>query len=278
MSLRDHLRNWLPPALLRWRRRRNRNLIRFTGNYPDFATARAASTGYDAELIRNRVIEAQRAVRAGRGLYAQDGVVIESAPPPLRLLSVLYHIAIERGDNRVSIIDFGGALGSTYNRCRHAAPPNLHIDWNVIEQPALVEAGRKEFESDELHFATTIEDRLSRGPVDLLLLSGVLPYLEDPFTLLQQITTTVIPWLVIDRTPLLHAHNRLTVQHVPASIYGSPQSYPAWFLDHEQICNVMNGAYELLAEHPSGDGEFDLGNVISLSCGMIWKRRHSESV
>ncbi|MCA9039652.1 MAG: methyltransferase, TIGR04325 family [Planctomycetaceae bacterium] len=239
-SWRDQMKAWIPPALLRWRRRRNPNLIRFTGNYADFATAKAASSGYDAELIQSRVIDAQRQVRAGKGLFAQDGVVIESAPPPLRLLAVLYQIAFEKGNHSVSVLDFGGALGSTYDRCRAVAPPQLHFEWNVVEQPALVEAGQNEFSTDELHFHRSIDERLQTGPVDLLLLSGVLPYLEEPFTLFQQIVETKIPWIVIDRTPLLfEGKNRLTVQQVPASIYGTPKSYPAWFLDHDQLCDFL---------------------------------------
>ncbi|MEZ6046828.1 MAG: methyltransferase, TIGR04325 family [Planctomycetaceae bacterium] len=271
---RDHLKRWLPPALLRWRRRRNSNLIRFTGNYTDYQSARDASTGYDADLIQSRVIAAQKKVRAGEGLFAQDGVVIQSAPPPIRLLAILYQVALEKETKVVNVIDFGGALGSTYDRCRAMAPSTLHFNWTIIEQPALVEAGQKEFSTDELCFSNSLEESLQSQPVDLLLLSGVLPYLEEPFTLLSQIAECKIPWIIIDRTPLLFTgESRLTVQHVPASIYGSPQSYPAWFLDHDQLCSILTPHYKLLSLHPSEDGEFDLGDVMSMSYGMIWKRK-----
>ncbi|QDU79194.1 hypothetical protein Pla110_08990 [Polystyrenella longa] len=271
---REHLRSWLPPALLRWRRRWNPNLIRFTGDYPNFETALADASGYDSELIQKRVIDAQRQVRAGKGLFAQDGVVIDSACPPLRLLSVLYHLGLEKDSKSISVIDFGGALGSTYDRCRHAAPVDLKFDWTIVEQPALIQAGRDDFTTSELKFSPSIEERLAQGPVDLLLLSGVLPYLQEPFSFLRMIANTEIPWIVIDRTPLLFQKcNRLTLQHVPASIYGSPQSYPAWFLDHNELCDILSSHYEIISQHPSGDGEFDLGDVQSLSYGMIWKRR-----
>ena len=112
------------------------------------------------------------------------------------------------------------------------------LQWHVIEQPAQVACGRCDFESEELRFHETIGQCLSIEPdPNVLLLSGVLPYLEDPYQELEYLLSYNIPTVIIDRTAFLPGdRDRLTVEQVPADIYDA--SYPFWFLSETKFPNL----------------------------------------
>ena len=52
---------------------------------------------------------------------------------------------------------------------------NLEIlSWNVVEQPQIVEFGKKEFQTKELLFWPDMQSCAEVGPVDVVLFSSVL--------------------------------------------------------------------------------------------------------
>ena len=134
------------------------------------------------------------------------------------------------------------------------------IEGGIVEQPVHVACGKQDFESDELHFYSSVEECLAAHRPDVLLLSAVLHYLPKPYDTLRALVQWGIPSIIIDCTPLLAGdRDRLTVQHVPATIYAA--SYPAWFLSQTKLTGVILAAgYRLLADFeaaklPSPPGE-----------------------
>jgi len=83
------------------------------GNYATWAEAKAASGGYDDPAILDRVRNATRAVRDGRAAWERDGTLFEKPWAHEPLLNALRHIAAAEG-GKLDIVDFGGALGSTW--------------------------------------------------------------------------------------------------------------------------------------------------------------------
>ncbi|MBM3647687.1 MAG: methyltransferase, TIGR04325 family [Alphaproteobacteria bacterium] len=128
--------------------------------------------------------EALRHVRQGelKG-YDDDGVSEVSKTlmqeVPLWDYPILYWLKrlspdIER------IIDAGGHIGVKYRAfARYVALDR--IDWIVYDLPAQVRAGRAELRPQDstLSFVERIEDA---PPADVLLASGLLPYLDEPFS------------------------------------------------------------------------------------------------
>jgi len=77
------------------------------------------------------------------------------------------------------VVDAGGHIGVKYR----AFGPYLdldRLDWVVYDLPALVKAGRAQARPQDrtLSFVDRLEEV---GPADLLLASGLLPYLREPF-------------------------------------------------------------------------------------------------
>src|SRR5258708_34138096 len=87
--------------------------------------------------------------------------------------------------NRLNVLDFGGSLGSSYFHNRGFLETVSDFNWSTIEQPQFVAAGRAHLASNELHFFEKIEDCARHFRPNLIVLSGVLQYLPDPWDKLQ---------------------------------------------------------------------------------------------
>ena len=226
--------------------------ITYTGNYALWSDAERESTGYDATVILERTRDALLKVKRGEAVYERDSVLFEKPEYAYPVLTGLLRAALTRG-GQLSVLDFGGSLGSTYFQSRPFLHSLHHMEWSVVEQTAHVACGREHFEDGHLLFYETVEECLACRRPTLLLLSSVLPYLSQPYSTLEGLLRHGIPHLVIDRTAFLTAdRDRLTVQTVPDSIY--PASYPAWFFGETKFAAAIAAAgYTLVADFPGSD-------------------------
>lgn len=223
----------------------------FRGNFGDWAEARAAARGYDDGAVLERVIAAARAARKGQGAWDRDGVVFAQPTVHRPLLRALEQAAAEN-DSCLCLVDFGGALGSTWWQHRSALQ-GFTVSWRIVEQTALVEVGRKEFTDGVLSFHHTMRAALTDGPVHAMLFSSVLPYLEKPHATLAEAVSLRVPHVILDRTPFVTGGgDRLVVQFTPPQLGGG--SYPCWLFDRQSLLTTMQAEYDLVAEWPV---EFD---------------------
>jgi putative methyltransferase (TIGR04325 family) len=270
MTLKNFARQWLPPAVLGFLRGRRpvAEAIRFTGDYASWAEARRDSSGYDSPVILERTRAALLQVKNGAAGFERDSVLLPVPEPPLQVIAGLLRAAAEQ-DGRLHVVDFGGSLGSTYFQCRSFLAPLAALKWGVVEQPAHVACGQREFADERLEFFPDLSAALLREPPDVLLLSSVLPFLPAPHDFLAKALRHRFRYVIVDRT-FFHAGpaDRLTVEQVPAWIY--PASYPAWFFAEPPFRAAFAADYELLAEFPSRD-EVDLPGTPAWSRGMIYR-------
>jgi len=217
-----------------------------SGNYANWSEALAASTGYYLPDFVDRTREAALKVKRGEAVYERDSVLFEEIQHSFPLLAGLLRAALEN-NGALTVFDFGGGFGTSYFQCRKFLERVRPLRWLVVDQPSHVEYGRRDFQSDELQFFGSPEEVLHEHRPHVLLLSGVLPCIPEPYGLLAYLLPQVVPYLIIDRTFFLRrSADRLTVQHGPYPIY--PGSYPAWFLSEPRlVATVMAGGYELLA-------------------------------
>ena len=229
----------------------------FTGNYTAWQDALDHSTGYDAPEILERVKTSMLKVMSGESKYERDSCLFDEIQYSWPILAALLRTAA-RCDSILNLLDFGGSLGTSYYQNKGFLSGLKKIRWCVVEQPTYVEAGKTYFQNDELVFYSDIQTCKGNENVDVVLMSGVLQYLEKPHDLLQKILDLGIEDVIVDRTPFLpdSNHDLLTIQTVPPDIY--PASYPHWFFSREKFLkNFSNNGYVMLAEFAG----FDEANI-----------------
>ncbi len=212
----------------------------FVGDYSTWVEAEKAASGYNAPAILDRVREAALKVKRGEVAFERDSVCFHHEEYRWPTLACLLRIAAVNG-GRLRVLDFGGSLGSFWFQHRKLLGGLREVRWAVVEQSHYVECGREEFQDEVLNFHASVEDCLREGAVDVILLSSVLQYLPEPYGWLEQFAETEVRWLLLDRTPFIEQdRDRLTVQHVPPSIY--PASYPAWFFSRRRFSESVKRA------------------------------------
>ena len=244
-----------------------------SGDYPTWAAALAASTGHYLPDFVERTRLALLKVKRGEAVYERDSVLFDRVAHPFPLLAALLLAALDNG-GELTVFDFGGGLGTSYFQCRGSLAPVRALRWLIVDQPSHVSIGRMEFESDELRFFPTPEELLRTHTPQLLLLSGVLPCVPEPYTLLKELVDAAIPYIVVDRTFFLHRDaDRLTVQHGPDEIY--PGSYPAWFLSETRLLRALaDGNYRTLWDFHGFDS-VGPDDEPAYTKGFVFRRRTS---
>jgi putative methyltransferase (TIGR04325 family) len=255
MRLKSFIKAVTPPILLAPLRGRFGRSIDFAGDHASWAEAAQASTGYDSALILERVTAALVKVRDGEAAYERDSVLFDRVLLPFPVLAALLRVAATRG-GQLSVLDFGGSLGSSYFQCRGFLSGLARLRWSIVEQPAFVARGRELFQTEALRFYGNLAECLSQERPDVVLLSSVLQYLEDPHALLERLSDGAADHMIIDRTPCIAGErDRLTVQHVSPRIY--PASYPAWLLGLARLRAAPPAPWRLVAEFDALDGHVE---------------------
>jgi len=245
------IRELTPPfiwKLIKMRKKSNPNVsnnILWTGNYSSWQEAEQYSTGYDESLILEKCKDALLKVKNGEAVYERDSVIFDEIQYSWGLLAGLQKAAIEN-NNKLSVLDFGGSLGSSYYQNKAFLSGLSTLNWCIVEQPHFVECGKKYFEDEHLTFCYTIEECLKKNKPNVLLLASVVNYLENPYSWIEKFVSLKIPYIILDRTGVISgSDDLLTVQTVPPSIYEA--SYPCWFLSEEKLLGKFSCDYTLLA-------------------------------
>lgn len=242
----------------------------FTGDYKNFAEARANCSGYDAPRILDKVRDALLKVKRGEAVYERDSVLFDKIHYSLPLLVFLLYAATQ-SKNRLNLLDFGGSLGSTYFQNRKFLKTLASVKWSIVEQTHFVKCGQKEFADDILFFFDSIADCAGANNPNTLLLSSVLPYLPEPYSTLKEIMAHGFQFIIIDRTPFFtDKPDRLTIEHVPADIYQA--EYPAWFFNLEKFLAFMAEEYSLFESFDSWE-QWHLGDAIAQSKCMLFIKK-----
>jgi putative methyltransferase (TIGR04325 family) len=259
MTLRSLLTEWCPPILAKRMRtvaRRARspaNETRFDGQYATWQEAAARSRGYDSDVIFQKTRDAILKVRSGEAAFERDSVTFDRPEYPLFLIASLLHVAAARG-GRLSILDFGGALGSSYYQCRTFTSTVRDLRWSVVEQPHYVKYGQTDLQTDVLRFHATIDDCVRIEKPNVALLSGVLHCIEKPYEIIDQIVGHRIDYVIVDRQPLMPtaaaADERVCVAAIASLIYEA--SYPLWLLSDGRFRAAWARGYDLVAEGSDG--------------------------
>jgi putative methyltransferase (TIGR04325 family) len=244
--------------------------IRYSGSYPTWNEAKASAQGWEQAEILEKVASAAAKVARGEAASERDSVTFEHIDYAFPVMAALLRAALENG-GRISVLDFGGSLGSSYRQFRAFAPARVEVQWYVVEQETFVRRGKSEFESDGLHFCLSAEEAAARSRPDVVLVSSVLQYLDRPDEALKRLSLTGSRYMVLDRTPFSAAsEDRLTVQHVPPEIYEA--SYACRIFSYSRFMSSLAG-WDVIADFPSLDGWCVAGSLCFRHAGMLLRRK-----
>ena len=251
--LKNLVRDCLPPVLVRWLQQlRNTEQIRFEGDFSTWEEASAHCTGYDTEEILAKVLAATLKVKHGEAVFERDSVLFDQVEYVWPVLTGLMWAAARSG-GRLNVLDFGGALGSSYFQNRKFLQTLPDLRWNVVEQRHYVAVGRQHIQDERLRFYESIEECLTENQPNVILLSSVLQYLESPTDIIRELNNVGALCLVIDRTPFsLNRKDKLVIQKVPATIYFA--SYPMWIFSQSKLEQLLAENWCMVATNLSPEG------------------------
>uniref|UniRef100_Q3AST2 Methyltransferase, TIGR04325 family n=1 Tax=Chlorobium chlorochromatii (strain CaD3) TaxID=340177 RepID=Q3AST2_CHLCH len=237
-SIKTLVKDWVPPIAIRLLQSFRRKGVIFEGDYVTWEEASAQCSGYDAKNILDKVLDATLKVKRGEAVYERDSVLFDKIEYVWPVLTALMWIAAQ-SKGKLDVLDFGGALGSSYFQNRTFLADLKQVRWSVVEQSHYVDAGKTHIADERLQFYKTIEHAVSAGSPNIVLLSSVLQYLPNPLIILKQLTSLNADCLIIDRTPFIKDKDLsvIKIQHVPSSIYEA--SYPCWFFNMDKFLEYI---------------------------------------
>jgi putative methyltransferase (TIGR04325 family) len=241
----------------------------FFGNYGSWGEALQHSKGYDDPIILDKVKNAILKVKSGEAVYERDSVLFDKVQYSYPLLAYLLFIATSK-EQKLSILDFGGSLGSSYFQCRNFMNHFRQLKWNIVEQKHFFECGRRLFQDGVLSFYDGIEECCNKESPDVILLSGVLQCLENPYEILTEAMGYGFEYIIVARTLFIDQPDRITIQKVPPDIYES--SYPIWFFNYDRFHSFFKGQYELIDETDTEEGFRFEDGTLSQSKAILFRR------
>jgi putative methyltransferase (TIGR04325 family) len=189
-------------------------------------------------------------VKEGTAAYERDGVLFDEISYTWPVLACLENAALVN-NSQLHLIDLGGSLGTSYYQNKAFLQSVQSLKWFVVEQANYIDVGKKEFENNQLQFSYSIDEVLGREKINCLLVSGSIQYFEKPKEWFEKLKGYNFESIVFDRTCFIEGKTRLTVQHVPKTIY--PASLPCWFFNETEFINSFSDKYELVADFESVD-------------------------
>lgn len=237
----------------------------FEGNYTTWQAAEDTASGYDAPEILEKVYNTTLKVINGEAKYERDSVAFYETAYTYHLMMLIGILCSQR--ETVSILDYGGALGSLYWQNKEILDEytNNKFFWHIVEQFNYVQCGRTGIQNESIRFWESI-DEVKRA--DLVIFSGVLQYLENYKDIIQKVVRLKPKYILVDRT-FVAKNSRIVVQHVNQDIYEG--AYPAKIFGESEIEDLLN-EYRLIVEFPSfvDSDEVVDGMVVKIK-GMIFK-------
>ncbi len=273
-SAKDVVKSLTPPLL--WQAARTftsridaKPAFGFEGPYGSWDEAAAVADGWDDQSIIDKTLDTARKVRDGLVEFKMDGLPRERIIYSTTILAFLL-LVLSRQKNFLSIIDFGGGLGSNYvqNRklLRHLT--KIPIDWGVVEQDAFAKLGREHFQTDELKFFSSIGSALAEMPQrDGVLFTGSLQNIAEPYALLDQIVRADIAIIALDRLLVSPTASDAAFVQRPDPKLFYHATYPVWCFSKEKFIAHLTARGYTLVEYFTSDPNRSFDH-----CGMIFSR------
>jgi putative methyltransferase (TIGR04325 family) len=236
--LKSFAKEILPPIFLNLLKK---NFNKFA-TYESYAAALIDAEGYEDNTLVKVVV--------AKGKTFSETFALQKEVD-LMSLRIFVGIASALKNNKLKVIDFGGAAGTHYYLAKSILSKDIVIDWRIIETTQMVkEAKAQGLENTELSFYDSIESASNDEEFDLVFASSSVHYTPSPYDLLEKLTKINANKLVITRTPItdvstvLLQRSKLSangVGEIPRKLGVKDKiiSYPATMMSKEHVENIL---------------------------------------
>jgi putative methyltransferase (TIGR04325 family) len=194
--------------------------------------AKNVTSGYESEDILKKVTETYLQSQQTPGSYERDSVLLSDGLVNWPLVAMIYWCSVQVSE-KIRLLDLGGSLASQYFQHKRFLK-NIDIKWAVVEQKNYVIASKNIINDQYLVFYDQLSSCIAKEQPNFALLGSSLQYLEDPYSVLKELSSHDLKVLIIDRTPMHKGSKDFVVtQKVPEDIYNA--SYPAWIFSEENL-------------------------------------------
>lgn len=215
-----------------------------SGPYKNWKDACKESRGYDQKNILDKVYNSSKLVKLGLMPYERDSVLFKEVKYNDNVVEILNKINLS--ESKLSILDFGGALGSSYFQNKDILNNRFNLKWGIVEQENYVKLGLAEFSDDKLSFFYNISDCIKTLAPNVALFGSSIQYLNEPYEIIDEITNSDdIKYLIFDRTPFeFNKDDTIVVQNVPKKIYEA--NYPMRIFSIDKFINKLSSNWTVV--------------------------------
>jgi len=229
MNAKEFLKQFIPPIVLSLYRRITRRAYVWEGVYASFKDVPLAGPGFNGDALAvPTVAYTQEAIRSATGNKAIAPDVIND----YALLAQLASVARQRSGN-LKVLDFGGGVGINYVHLLSGLGEVPALDYHIVELEWACRAGPRLYPGDgRIHFHRTLPEALP--DLNILYMSGVLPYIEDYAGLLRTLCAYRAEYFLISDLP---AGAFATYASAQKNVRGTLM--PSWFFNANEILEIM---------------------------------------
>jgi putative methyltransferase (TIGR04325 family) len=261
--VRKILRSPLVKGVARWA---NREPFIWDGIYENFAQVPAIGDGFLSDAWLS---ETQRYTQAAAmALRNSRGEIAENVAQYHALFSLL--VASLSGVRAVRVVDIGGAMGIGFASLMRLAPLTGKLEYFVVDNEESCERGQQLFaDFPEVRFASELPRDAEK--VDVLVLSGVLQFVEDYEELLQKLGGLAPSFWFFTFVP---AGDIPTFASAQLNVSGSV--LPVWFFNAlELVAKIESLGYRLVFKSAL-DRVFDMSNFpathqLTRHCNLLFR-------
>jgi putative methyltransferase (TIGR04325 family) len=241
------IKSLMPPFLLELLKDKSFH-CQYDGVYFDWSEAKKKTSGYEDDKVLEKVLAAAVKVDSGEAIFERDSVLFNHVEYSWPLLAALL-LAAARDGGELNVLDFGGALGTTYRQNKKFLDQLGKVTWNIVEQEKTVAAGQANIKEKNIKFWTSLDECLEKEKINLIIFSASIQYIENPYDILGKILKKGIPDIIVDRLVVSEREDFITIQTVPKTIYEA--SYPLWIFNENKFKEFFQASgYALLEEFP----------------------------
>lgn len=242
----------------------------FHGNYTCWEEVSKQVTGWETDIIFDKINQSTNQLEKKDDFFERDGEIISSTNQNFPLIySLINSINIEKKE--LSIIDFGGSLGTHYKRYRQFINNGIKISWAIVEQKKYVDYAKKVNKNLELNFHYSISESLKINNYSTFFSSGTIQYIEKPYKLMDEIMDYNFSTIVFDRMFFLNdVNDRICIQTVNPKLFYHA-SFSVWLFNEAKFKKHMSKKYTLILEFMSEDGDNQIEGIRIYHKGFYYK-------